>query len=132
MKRGAGLLLAAGLLLVAAPGCEPTCEELEDDAFALRAKHARCDEGDSCQTVQLADYAGANNCLLAFQCAHALNASADLEAFGSRAREIVADYRSCNECAQAGCVDPATQVAVCNAAQGTCELVDDPDAGSGD
>jgi hypothetical protein len=132
MRHGLGLLVALGATAAALAGCDPSCAELEDDAFALRAKHARCAAGDSCQIVQMADYAGANNCLLAFQCAHALNADADLEAFGERAREIVADYRSCNECAQAGCADPATQLAVCNAAQGTCELVDDPDAGSGD
>ena len=132
MRRRAGLSIVAGLLLATAAGCDPTCDELEDDAFGLREKHARCVEGDSCQTVQMADYAGANNCLLAFQCAHALNANADLEAFGARAREIVADYRSCNECAQAGCTDPETQVAVCNAELGSCELQEDPDAGSGE
>jgi hypothetical protein len=123
------LLALAPLALLA---CDPSCDDLEDDAFALRAKYAACAEGESCQKVQLADHAGANNCLLAFQCTHALNAAADLERFGERAREIVEDYRDCNTCAQAGCADAELQLAVCNAASGSCELVDDPDAGAGD
>lgn len=132
MKHGLTVVVVGCLALVAGAGCDPSCGEIEDDAFALRNEYAACVEGDSCQQVEMSDYAGANNCLLAFQCAHALNADADLERFGKRARELVEDYRDCNQCAQAGCVDPATQMAVCNAAAGTCELVDDPDAGAGD
>ena len=131
MKPLVGLLLVL-LVPPALLGCDPSCSELEDDAFALRNEYAGCAEGDSCQKVQMADHAGANNCLLAFQCTHALNADADLERFGERARKIVDDYRDCNTCAQAGCADAEQQLAVCNAASGSCELIEDPDAGAGD
>ena len=132
MGRAVVSVIVAVSMAVAAVGCDPSCEELEDNAFALRGKHARCAEGDTCQKVLMHDYVGDNPCLLAFQCTHALNAGADLEAFGEQAREIVEDYRTCNQCAQAGCEDAEELVAVCDVTAGSCQLVLDPDAGAGD
>lgn len=109
-----------GVLLVS--GCVD-CEEIKDEAFELRERHAACSEGDECQVVSMYEIVGANNCLLAFQCSHALNANTDLDTFERKARSLSENFERCGECAQAGCDSPENKVAVCNTETGLCELV---------
>lgn len=118
----AGALAAVGLLMALAVGACDRCEDMEQDAQALKRSYEACSAGDTCQAVNLYDLAGANNCLGAFQCSAALRAGVDLDRFRAEALALADEYRSCGTCVAAGCVDPSTLTASCNVTSGLCEL----------
>ena len=115
-------LLAVSLVATAAllQACNGDCSALREEASALRAEAAACEPGDTCVLVDMYEMAGENNCLLAFQCTHALNAAADLDSFKTRARTIAEDFESCDECTMASCFDPSTLVPRCDEATRRC------------
>ena len=115
-------LLAVSVVAAAAllQGCNAECSSLRDEAAALREEAEVCAPGDSCILVNMYEMAGENNCLLAFQCDHALNATTDLNAFETRARAIAGDFRDCNECVMADCFGSDSLVPRCDEATGRC------------
>lgn len=106
-------------------GCIDTadCEEIEDDAQALVAEYEACESDDSCVIVNMYELAGEDNCLEAFQCFSVIPEDADQEEFGRRARDLVEDYKGCQSCAIAGCINPSQYKPVCNEEIRRCELV---------
>ena len=114
------LLVAAGLL----QGCTDDCSSLRDEARALRDEAEACSAGDTCVLVNMYEMAGENNCLLAFQCEHALNARTDLAAFRAAALIIDGYYRSCIDCVMAQCTGTETLTARCDEAGGRCVLTE--------
>ena len=114
---GAAAVVAVAAWLV---GCDDDCSSLSDEARELRNGAAACGAGDSCVFVDMYEMAGENNCLGAFQCSHALNAAADLDAFRREARRIRSDYSGCSECVIADCVDTTNLVARCDVEARRC------------
>ena len=104
------------LALFFAAGC---CDQIQEDARDLKAKHARCEAGDTCALVSMYDLAGDNTCLGAFQCSAALN-EADLDGFSDAAKDLAERFEHCNECVQAGCADTEGLEAYCNVEIGEC------------
>ena len=118
------LLVLVLPLWLAGTSCT-TCEDLKEEARALRDGAAFCEAGDTCTIVSMYDMAGANNCLGAFQCGHALNADTDLDSFSKKAKAIADDFNDgCNECTMAGCVDSTTLTAFCDLDTHTCAVDD--------
>lgn len=114
-------LLAA--VAIAAPllsGCD-NCGELRSEAKALMEEYGACSEGDTCVVVDMYDLVGPENCLGPFQCGQAVNAKTRLGDLQERAVVIAEDYDTCSQCEQAGCANPATLQARCNATTRQCE-----------
>ena len=104
--------------------CAIPCERLAEEAEALVDTAATCAAGDSCVVVTFSDLLETNPCLGAFHCSAALNTHTDLAALAEEAEALIADYRSCDMCAQAGCITPPPlDAATCNSDKGRCELV---------
>ena len=96
------------------------CEEIRNEAKALKAKYQKCEMGDSCIIVDPAGFVGSNNCLGPFQCPASMNEN-DIDKFKSKAKELAQDFERCRECAQAGCVSIDTYVPYCNEETGLCD-----------
>jgi len=107
----------SGLVLLVAAGC---CDKIKEDADALKAKHAKCEPGDTCVLVEMYDVVGDDNCLGAFQCSAALNEAA-LDGFESEAKDLADRFAHCNECAQAGCAGTDGMEAFCNEETSKCD-----------
>jgi hypothetical protein len=107
-----------GLVALVATSC---CDQIKEDAAALKAEHAECEPGDTCVLVSMYDLVGDDTCLGAFQCAAALNA-ADLDGFESEAKDLAERFAHCNECAQAGCAGTEGLEAFCNEETSTCDM----------
>ncbi len=99
------------------------CDEVKGEASSLKASYVACEQGDECVVAEMHDLAGPNNCLAPFQCATAFNADKSLDKFKSKARELVDDFKQCNECAMASCGPSKNATAECDAAIGECVLV---------
>jgi hypothetical protein len=116
-------IACVGVLSLWLAGCA-NCVQVQEDAQALRDELSRCGAGDTCQKVDFSSLVGANNCLAAFQCTGAFNATANLSDFQRRARVLSETAKTCGgSCAIASCVDPSQLDAVCNTQLGQCELV---------
>ena len=100
------------------------CEQIEKDARSLKAGYQSCSGEDTCQIVSMYELAGANNCLGPFQCPAAFNSNADLDQFGSKARKLVDDYKSCEQCAQASCLGENELIAECDTDAGECIAIE--------
>ena len=100
------------------------CDGIKEEASELKASYEKCSKGDDCIVVDLYEYAGANNCLGAFQCSAAFNADSDMDSFGDTASQLAEDFEQCDECTMAGCMDPAGFVARCNTEEGRCVLAE--------
>lgn len=110
------------LLALLLSGCVD-CEEVKDDARALKLEYSRCEAGDSCVIADMYELAGANTCLAAFQCATAFNADKDLDRFSSRARALADDFEECPECVTASCDSSDGMWAECDVEEGLCVLL---------
>jgi hypothetical protein len=108
----------SGLFLLVAVGC---CDQIKEDADALKARHAKCEPGDTCVIVEMYDAVGDDNCLGAFQCPTALNA-ADLDGFESKAKDLAGRFTHCDECAQADCAGTDGMEAFCNEETSKCDM----------
>jgi len=101
---------------LAAAGC---CDQIREDARALKAKHSRCGAGDTCVIASMYELVGGDNCLAAFQCDAALN-EAGLDDFAAEAKDLADRFERCNECAQAGCAGMTGYEAFCDEEAGRC------------
>lgn len=97
------------------------CDGLQEEARALVKSRQGCSPGDSCVIVQMGDFSG-GSCLGAFLCSTAVNADADLDAFGAQASALNDDYDGCPMCVMAGCINPAELSGCCDVETGQCVL----------
>jgi hypothetical protein len=113
-----------GALALWLSGCA-NCEQLQEAANTLVSQHARCQAGDTCQTVDLLALAGGQSCLGAFQCFGALNSKTNLSEFQRHARLLsqrAAVVCLPGECVTAACQDPRELEPVCDTELGQCVL----------
>jgi hypothetical protein len=94
-------------------GCTPNCDDLQDEASALKDELGRCTAGDACVTVNVEDdcLGGALGCGFAVPAAQAERAR-------SQAQAIADESLDCNPCSQASC--PGLGEPTCDAASGRC------------
>ncbi len=121
MNRGIAVILVLALHTVGA-GCLD-CDQIQEDATALRAEAEACSEGDTCVVVSLYELTGDSNCLGAFQCHAAFRSDVDLEQLSTQATELADEFGGCNMCVMAGCMNMENASATCNAQSGKCEIV---------
>jgi|OpeIllAssembly_1097287.scaffolds.fasta_scaffold326899_1 hypothetical protein len=105
------ILLIAGCFLFPCP---------DEDAEELVASYQDCVEDEDCMVVSMADVAGEDNCVRAFQCSVALNVDADLDTLAEETVDIVKSQKRCGECVQGECVPIEDLIAICNE-DGLCE-----------
>ncbi len=99
-------------------GCDNDCSDLREEAQELKDRVAVCASGDTCVVV----FSQKDHCTGQLGCGFAVQASHVSEA-QSEADRIGEESRDCTECAMAGCVNPASLSATCDAASGRCVVV---------
>ena len=105
------------LLSALALGCTNDCSDLREEAQELKDRVAACSAGDTCVIV----FSASDHCTGELGCGFAVQASHVSEA-QSEADRIGEESADCTTCAQAGCVDPSSLTATCDAASGRCVL----------